>query len=208
MGISNSRAAGVLVLDAATLDADASLPRQTYTKAFSHAALHWILREPATRTAVFRGVRDALAPNGTFAFELGGVSNMANMRAALLGAVGRRVGLARALEADPWFFPDEEWVRETLERTVGGWRVERAERAWCPVRVDRDGLERWVRLMGRTWFDAVPDDQREECAREVVSLLEFLCRKHGGAYELTHIGLRVLARKVAEPGLSAEVENS
>ena len=58
-------------------------------------------------------MRDALAPGGTFAFEMGGLGNVAEMRAALLSAVARRVGMERAVAADPWFFPDEGWYVHT-----------------------------------------------------------------------------------------------
>jgi hypothetical protein len=68
-------------------------------------------------------VRDALAPGGTFAFEMGGLGNVSEIRAALLSSLARRVGLERAAAADPWFFPDEEWVRRVMEEEVGGWKV-------------------------------------------------------------------------------------
>ncbi|KAK4129224.1 S-adenosyl-L-methionine-dependent methyltransferase [Parathielavia appendiculata] len=184
------------VLDATTLTSTRSLQRATFTKAFSNAALHWILRPPATREAVFRGVRDALAPGGTFVFEMGGLGNVPEIRAALLSVVGRRVGLARAQEADPWFFPDEGWVRDMLEVRVGGWKVERAEREWRPTAADRGGVEGWVRLMGKKWFEVVPEGEREQCIREVVEVLEVVCRQPGGGHMLSYVRLRVMARKI------------
>jgi hypothetical protein len=142
-------------------------------------------------------VRDALAPDGLFAFEMGGLGNIAEVRAALLSAVGRQVGHARALEADPWFFPDEGWVRSFLEEMVGGWRVERAEREWRPTElVDEGGVEGWVRLMGKRWFEVVPEGEREECIREVVRVLEVVCAQPGGGHMLSYVRLRVVARKV------------
>jgi hypothetical protein len=141
-------------------------------------------------------VRDALAPGGTFVFEMGGLGNCAEIRAALLSAVSRRVGLARAQEADPWFFPDEEWVRSTLEGKVGGWKVERVEREWRPTAADKGGVEGWVRLMGKKWFEVVPEQEREECIREVIDVLEVVCRQPGGGHMLSYVRLRVVARKV------------
>ena len=185
-----------LVLDATTLISTPSLQQQTFTKAFSNAALHWILRAPATREALFRGVRDALAPGGTFVFEMGGLGNVSEIRAALLSAVGRRVGLARAQEADPWFFPDEEWVRDVMENKVGGWKVEKAEREWRPTKADRSGVEGWVRLMAKQFFEVVPEGEREECIREVVDVLEVVCRQPGGGHMYSYVRLRVVARKV------------
>jgi hypothetical protein len=119
--------------------------------------MHWILRPESTREAFFRGVRDALTPGGTFAFEMGELGNCSELRCALLMAVGRRVGLARAQEADPWFFPDEEWMTDIMERKVGGWKIEKIEREWRPTTADAGGVDGWIRLMGRQFFDVLPE---------------------------------------------------
>ncbi|KAK4116186.1 S-adenosyl-L-methionine-dependent methyltransferase [Canariomyces notabilis] len=185
------------LLDATDLVNTASLQTGSFTKAFSNAALHWILRPPTTRAAVFHGVRNALCPGATFAFEMGGFGNVSEIRAALLSAVGRRVGLARAEEADPWFFPDEEWVRYMMEETVGGWKVERVEREWRPTRADQGGVEGWVRLMASKFFEVIEDErEREECVREVVDVLEVVCRQPEGGWVFGYVRLRVLARKI------------
>ncbi|KAK4042216.1 Acetamidase [Parachaetomium inaequale] len=187
---------GCGVLDATALPSTPHLQNASFTKAFSNAALHWVLTPPPTREAVFRGVRDALAPGGTFVFEMGGLGNVPEIRAAVLAAVGRRVGLARAQEADPWFFPDEEWVRDIMEVKVGGWVVEKAEREWRPTRADKGGVEGWVRLMAKNFFEVLPEGEREECIREVVDVLEVVCKQPGGWHMLSYVRLRVVARKV------------
>ncbi|KAK7746101.1 hypothetical protein SLS62_009561 [Diatrype stigma] len=175
------------VNDALDLAHTPHLQGGTFTKAFSNAAMHWILRAPPARQAeFFAGVRGALAPGGTFAFEMGGLGNVAEMRAALLMAVARRVGLGRARECDPWFFPDEAWVADVLERSGagGGWKIERVEREYRPTPADEGGVEGWVRLMGARFFEAVEDEvQREECVSEVVDVLE--PENGGGNYEKT-----------------------
>lgn len=141
-------------------------------------------------------MREALAPGGTFVFEMGGLGNVSEIRAALLSAVGRRVGLARAVEADPWFFPDEAWVKEVMEERVGGWKVERAEREWRPTRADKSGVEGWVRLMAKEFFEVVPEEEREACIREVVDVLEVVCAQPGGGHMYSYVRLRVVATKV------------
>lgn len=137
-----------------------------------------------------------MSPGGTFAFEMGGLGNVAELRCALLGAVGRRVGLARAREADPWFFPDEGWVVDVLERRVGGWKVERVEREWRPTEADEGGVDGWIRLMGKGFFEVLPEGEREGCIREVVEVAEVVCAKPGGGYVFGYVRLRVLARRV------------
>ena len=190
-------------MDALDLVRAPHLQQANFTKIFSNAAMHWILRAPAPAQAdFFRGAREALAPGGTFAFEMGGLGNVAEMRTALLMAVARRVGggkegLARARDHDPWFFPDETWATEMLEQTVGGWRVERAEREYRPTPADQGGVEGWVRLMGAQFFEAIADaEEREECVREVVDVLEAVCGNPSGGFHIGYVRLRVLARKI------------
>ncbi len=95
------------VHDATELVNKPALQQGTFTKAFSNAAMHWILRPEDKREPFFRGVREALTPGGTFAFEMGGLGNVSEMVAGILGPVGRRIGLDRAWAISPWFFPDE-----------------------------------------------------------------------------------------------------
>ncbi|KAI4862572.1 S-adenosyl-L-methionine-dependent methyltransferase [Hypoxylon rubiginosum] len=189
------------VVDALELARTPHLQKGQYTKVFSNAALHWILgackADAARQASVFRAARVALAPGGLFAFETGGLGNVAEIRAALLSATARRVGLDEAVAADPWFFPDEAWAVRMLEETVGGWKVERAEREYRPTAADAGGVEGWVRLFGARFFEAVPEGpEREECIREVVDVLEVVCRNPSGGFHLGYVRLRVLARKL------------
>lgn len=183
----------------AVADCSAALPPPPalYTKAFSNAALHWILRAPATREAVFRSVHSALAPGGTLVFEMGGQGNVAEVRAALLAGVGRRVGLARAKEADPWFFPDEEWMAAVLRRC--GFEVLEMEREYRPTRCEEGeggGVEGWLRIMGKSFFEAVGEGEREGCVREVREVVESVVRAESGGFFLGYVRLRVKARKI------------
>ncbi|ORY68602.1 S-adenosyl-L-methionine-dependent methyltransferase [Pseudomassariella vexata] len=182
--------------DALELINTPSLQNGTFTKAFSNAAMHWILRPESKRPQFFRGVRNALAPGGTFSFEMGGLGNVVEMRGALLMAVARRVGLEKAKEYDPWFFPDEAWITEIMEKTVGGWKVERVEREYRPTKGDAGGVDGWIRLMGKQFFDAVPEEEREECIKEVVDVLEVVCENPSGGFTYGYVRLRVLARKL------------
>lgn len=187
----------VAVLDATELSTKTHLHYVRFSKAFSNAALHWILRPEETREVFFQGVRDVLAPGGVFAFEMGGLGNVSEIRATLLAAVGRRVGLKRAQEVDPWFFPDEEWVRQMMEEKVGGWKVEKVEREWRPTNSDVGGVEGWVRLMAAQFLQALgSEEEREEVVKEVVDVLEVVCAKPGGGYMYSYVRLRVLARKL------------
>ncbi|KAK6949561.1 hypothetical protein Daesc_009644 [Daldinia eschscholtzii] len=189
------------VVDALELAQAPHLQRGHFTKIFSNAALHWIFGSskgsPSRQASVFRAARDALAPGGVFAFEMGGLGNVAEIRAALLSAVARRVGLPKAVEHDPWFFPDEGWATDMLENKVGGWKVERAEREYRPTQADAGGVEGWVRLFGAQFFEALKEgEEREECIKEVVDVLEVVCKNPSGGFHLGYVRLRVLARKL------------
>jgi hypothetical protein len=159
--------------------------------------MHWILRPPSKRATFFTGVRNALSPGGMFVFEMGGLGNVSEMRTALLMAVARHVGLDRACEADPWFFPDEVWMRKHLEKEVGGWQVIKMEREWRPTTADTGGVEGWIRLMGSQFFNIIDDEtEREECIKEVVGVLKVVCNDSAGSEMLSYVRLRCAAKKV------------
>ncbi|KAB8304157.1 hypothetical protein EYC80_003576 [Monilinia laxa] len=201
------------VLDASQLSA---LPASTFTKIFSNAAMHWILRSESLRESFFAEVNRILRPGGIFVFEMGGMGNVAEMRTALLSVVGRRVGMERVREVDPWFFPDEVWMRRVLSssgsqsgsgnedekeversRGDGGWKIEKLEREYRATSADKGGIEGWVKLMGKQFFDILGEgEERREAEREVCELLETVCRSPGGGDWIGYVRLRGLVRKV------------
>ncbi|TEY51276.1 hypothetical protein BOTCAL_0268g00010 [Botryotinia calthae] len=179
------------VLDASSPQDLSTLPSQTYTKIFSNAALHWILRPEPIRKQFFTEVKRLLKPNGVFVFEMGGMGNVAEMRTALLSVVGRRCqgGLERARQADPWFFPDEVWMRNVLASSSslsdadkeGEWSIEKLEREYRATPADKEGIEGWVKLMGKQFFDVLGEgEERKEAEKEVCEVLESVCRSPGG----------------------------
>ena len=156
--------------------------------------MHWILRDPATRTSFFTAVHASLQPGGVFALEMGGLGNVAEMRTALLMAVARRAGLDAALTSDPWFFPDEAWLEGQLRGA--GFRVDCVEREWRPTTADKGGVEGWVRLMGKQILDVIKDDvERDEAVKEAVDVLQHVCAKPGGGHMISYVRLRALATK-------------
>jgi trans-aconitate methyltransferase len=183
------------VLDATEMVSNPALQQGTFTKLFSNAALHWILRNPATRSPFFDASYAALKQGGTFALEMGGLGNVAEMRTAMVMATARRIGIDKAQAADPWFFPDEEWLRAELERV--GFRVDRIEREWRPTTADKGGVEGWARLMGRQFLEAVPDEaEKEKIIQEATETLRHVCRMPGGGEMISYVRLRCLATKV------------
>lgn len=131
---------------------------------------------------------------------MGGLGNVSEMRAALHVATTRQVGIDKARAADPWFFPDETWMRRVLENEVGGWKVERVEREWRPTAAGKGGVEGWVRLMGKAFLDVVEAEKGaegvEQAVREVVDALDVVCDDGSGGQMISYVRLRCLARRV------------
>ncbi|KAK4681057.1 hypothetical protein QC764_104060 [Podospora pseudoanserina] len=187
-----------------------------FSKVFSSAAIHWMLGSSSGSSLdddgpvsnrgrkFFEGARYVLKKGGKFVFEMGGMGNIAEARAAMVGVVARTLKQAPENIREPWFFPDEEWVRDMMEVKVGGFEVERSEMEWRPTKIDgRGGLEGWVRLIGGKLFGLIRDEkEREEAVREVFRLLEIVCRREPARergdveYVVNYVRLRVVARRL------------
>jgi len=184
------------VLDATQMESCPDIQRGHFTKAFSNAAMHWILQPKEGRLAFFRGVKAAVKPGGLFVFEMGGLGNVPEMQTALMMAVARRVGIEKARQVNPWLFPDEKWIQTIMEDQVGGWKVEKIEREWRPTVADKGGVEGWVRLFGQSFFEAVDESERESCIREATDVLEIVCKSPSGGEMVSYVRLRCAARRI------------
>lgn len=187
------------LLDCRYLESSGAVKEAEYTKVFSNAALHWILRDASTRMSVFRGVHRALRPGGTFVFEMGGTGNVVDVHTALLAAlVHQGVGIEKARGASPWFFPSEKLMTEML--VEAGFRVEKMKMDYRPTKLTAEkegGLEGWLRLMGASFLDVLPTKENKEAVvREVCDVLQtILTHEEDGSMWLGYVRLKVLARK-------------
>ena len=187
------------IADCRYLETNKNVKEAEYTKVFSNAALHWILRDPSTRMSVFRGAYKALQPNGTFVFEMGGAGNVADVHTALLAAlIHQGIKFEKARDASPWYFPSEEPMKKMLEEA--GFEVEKIKLDYRPTKLTTEkdgGLEGWVRLMGASFLDTLPTKfVREAAVREVCGVLQtVLTHQEDGSMWLGYVRLKVLARK-------------
>ncbi|EKG22263.1 Methyltransferase type 11 [Macrophomina phaseolina MS6] len=190
------------IADATALSISASGPLapSTFDKIFSNAALHWILRSPTTRHSVFRAFHALLKPNGRLVFEMGGAGCVAEVHAALTGALvafGYASSFAEARESSPWYFADVGAMRQLLEGA--GFEVEVCEKEYRPTELTRNeggGLAGWVRLMGDSFLRTVPEgEKREEVVQWVVEVCRGACEREDGSWWLGYVRLRVVARK-------------
>ena len=186
------------VQDCRYLENSQELETEKYTKVFSNAALHWILRDPSTRQSVLRAACKALQPGGVFVFEMGGAGNVAEVHAALLAAIMHQgLSIEEAREVSPWFFPSEDTMRAMLEQA--GFDVENCEIEYRPTKLTTEregGLEGWVRLMGAQFLDALQSEKLKEAAvMEVGDVLKTVIGHDDGSMWLGYVRLRMIARK-------------
>lgn len=134
-----------------------------YDKAFSNAAMHWILCTnqasgdgEAIRQRFFNEVYKALKPHGVFASEFGGLGNVSEIHAAFIATLIKYgVSASDAHQASPWFFPHEDIVRTYLE--TAGFKVERIEREYRSTLLPHgdNGMLQWLELFGFAFIEAV-----------------------------------------------------
>lgn len=168
----------------------------------SNAALHWILRDPSTRQNVLQACHAALKPGGLFVFEMGGAGNVAEVYAALVGALMRQGGLtvSQAHAANPWFFPSDAWMRQALQEV--GFKVRFLESEYRPTKLTAgeqrsSGLEGWLRLMAAAMLDVLDgEDRKDAVVREVCDVLGPAITREDGEY-VGYVRLRAVAQKRA-----------
>ncbi|KAI4716204.1 S-adenosyl-L-methionine-dependent methyltransferase [Aureobasidium sp. EXF-10727] len=174
----------------------------TWDKVFSNAALHWILRDPSTRDAVFSDIHAALKPNGVFVFEMGGKGNVEAVHATILSVlIANGIAVSTARESCPWFFPSDIWMTQQLEKS--GFVVEKCELEYRPTKCTAKsadgsgGLEGWVKLMGAEMLSVVEEDKRAGIVSQVCEILEtVVTREEDGSQFLNYVRLRAVARKI------------
>lgn len=173
----------------------------SWDKVFSNAALHWILRNPDTRTGVFRNAYKALKPGGRLVFEMGGKGNVAEIEAACIAAlIHAGLTIKQAREAKPWFFPSVEWMTQILSGV--GFEVEKCELEYRPTKATADtedksgGVEGWVKLMCAQFIEAVSEEKRDGVVKEVSDVIDSaITREEDGSKWMGYVRLRAIARK-------------
>lgn len=146
-----------------------------------------------------RAIYDSLKPSGTYVFEMGGHGNIAEVQTAMIFAlVQQGFSIEEAREISPWFFPSAAWMTSTLEDV--GFKVEKMETEYRPTRLTdavNGGLAGWVRLMGASFLDALPDEKREGVVQQVCDVLQTAVTRHeDGSQWLGYVRLRGIAKKL------------
>ena len=205
------------VVDCRFLARESDLASGRFTKIFSNAALHWILRDPTTRTDFFAACFGALAPGGRMVSESGALGNVAEVHVAIISALmARGVGAEKAREAAPWWFPSLESMRALVEGAGFGWvrgevdlrqttlttHDEGGICGWCvyraiPTEDSRSFHSYRIKLFGAEFRKVVASDNEwESVVNDAAQALEAVGRRqHDGAFIINYIRLRFEAQK-------------
>lgn len=155
----------------------------------SNAALHWI----PDAAAPVRTVRSALRPIGRFVAELGGTGNVQTIVDAIVAApddAGYDVS-----EHDPWYFPSVGEYATLLEDH--DLEVTYATIFDRPIRLEgEEGLRNWLSMFAESFFEPVPEREREAVVRDVVDRLRPDLYGNG-EWIADYRRLRVIARRGA-----------
>ncbi|KAK6499360.1 hypothetical protein TWF506_003988 [Arthrobotrys conoides] len=188
------------VVDCRYLENEADVISGDWDKVFSNAALHWILRDPATRMNTLKAVYDALKPSGRFIAETGGFGNISEVNVAITAAVSARgVPLSKIKDANPWFFPSVEYMKGLLEEA--GFVVEMIESEYRPTELSLEdgegegGVKAWIEMFGQRFLELVGEGERGAVAGEARDLLEGVARREDGRWVVGYVRLRWVAVK-------------
>jgi trans-aconitate methyltransferase len=135
---------------------------EEFDAVFSNAALHWVL-EPEL---ALEGIRRALRPGGRFVAEFGGKGNIRAMEEAFDRAL-MDLGVARAAEVRPWYFPSVGEYSTLVEKS--GLEVRYAALFDRPTKLadGEKGLRNWITMFLGEYLSKVDSSKREEFFRRV-----------------------------------------
>ncbi|MCJ1442459.1 MAG: hypothetical protein MMC23_002954 [Stictis urceolatum] len=174
------------------------LAASSFSKIFSNAALHWILRAPSSRLQFFSGCRELLRPGGVLVSESGAFGNVAECHACLVQALMHHgVSPRKARDASPWFFPTMEEMRGCVEGAGLVWVKGEVElRQTLLTEGEEGGVRGWVRLFGAPFKEVLEGEEEwTEVVEEVVQALEGVGRRVDGGFMVNYVRLRFVARR-------------
>ncbi|CRL27452.1 Methyltransferase type 11 [Penicillium camemberti] len=157
------------VVDCRLLDQETDLTAANFDKVFSNATLHWILRDPETRSNAIKGCFEALKPGGLLVSESGALGNVAE------------------------WFPSQQAIKELIEGAGFNWiKGEVQLRQITLTENEKGGVEGWIRLSGEPFLGLLPITEAQDAAvKHAVDILEAVGRQqYDGSFTVNYIRLR------------------
>lgn len=151
---------------------------------FSNAALHWTREQ----SAVLAGVHRALRPGGRFVAEMGGLGNIAAIR-AVLHSLLRPYGID-AEEHAASLYPSAGEYHALL--TEAGFQVTDMQLVPRPTYLPT-GMEAWLRTFRNGVLAQLATEDRETVVRDAVDLLRPILADRSGAWWADYVRLRFRA---------------
>jgi trans-aconitate methyltransferase len=173
-------------LDARIMDGERLAFNEEFDAVFSNAVIHWMKRVDD----VIDGVWRALKPGGRFVAEFGGHGCVANIVAALNGALARR-----GIDGDsvnPWYFPTVEDYRQRL--TARGFDVTWIALIPRPTPLPGD-VTGWLETFALSFSGALPEIDRPAFIAEVREALRLQLCDADGNWTADYVRLRFAATK-------------
>jgi trans-aconitate methyltransferase len=157
----------------------------TFDAVFSNAALHWVRDQDAMLSQVHR----VLKPGCRFVAEMGGHGNIAAIHVALK-AVLERHGF-RDREDGVNYYPTVQRYTERLKEH--GFKVKQIALIPRPTKLEKGGMEGWLRTFRRGVLDGLPEDVRGPVVKETAALLTSALRDEDGSWIADYVRLRFVA---------------
>jgi trans-aconitate methyltransferase len=133
--------------------------------AFSNAALHWVIDQPA----FLRALKGCMKPGGRILFQMGGKGN----------ALDIFVAMFRLIRSEPWSRWFEGFTMPYAFLDAAAYRDLLVETGFEPVRVEliprdmaqdgAEGLESWVRTTWLPFKDRLPEELWQPLVHDLVS---------------------------------------
>ena len=172
-----------------------SLPYENqFDAAFSNAALHWI--PEAIQTTALSAIHRALKPSGRFVAEMGGLANVAAIRAALQSTLAP-YGIDAEADAAS-FYPAPATYRRLLE--AAGFTVQSIDLIPRPTPLPdgadgKSGMEIWLNTFRNGILDTLTPTDRAQAIAATVAILEPILRDHDGNWTSDYVRLRFHATR-------------
>ncbi|KAF7590737.1 hypothetical protein BBP40_002475 [Aspergillus hancockii] len=163
------------VVDCRHLDQVPDITDGRFDKVFSNAAMHWILRDPETRSNTINGCFKALKPGGLLVSESGALGNVAEVHVAIISAlVLQGIPVEEARAASPWWFPSQQAMKQLVEEAGFQWIKGEAELRQTKLTDNTEGgIEGWIRLFGEPFLQILPTKEaRDAVVKHAVDVLE------------------------------------